>query len=94
MKTKSFKLIMSIVAILLAISGSFATQAREKKSQAIVPGYIHVPPTYLCMQATVCTNIVNPVLCTATYQGVLYQAFIKLHPEDTYCSGIGYRILE
>ena len=84
---------MPAVAIILAISGSYTTHASEKGTNALVPGYIYPIGSCCCINITACSNVANPVLCTAIYQGITYQAFIKQSPSDTTCDIVGYKPL-
>jgi len=85
MKTNFFKIVMPAAAILLAIGGSFVSQASVKKTTALVPGYVLLPGENECRNITICSNVLNPVLCTAIYQGNTYQCFSKQSGSDTVC---------
>jgi len=85
MKTNFFRIVMPATAILLAIGGSFASQASGKKTTANVPGYIIPIGGNVCENRTICSNITSPVLCTVIYQGISYQAFAKQSGSDTVC---------
>jgi len=83
MKTNYSKILMSAVAIIFAIGGSFASHTSENRF--IVTGYIIPIGATMCQAATTCDNVTNPVLCTVVYQGVTYTAFGKASPNDTTC---------
>jgi len=97
MKTNYSKIAIQMFAILLAIGSSFATTASEKKVNAPVIGYFPIipvigpPPLTPCSFKVLCSNIPGPI-CTAVYQGNVYQAFGKVHPEDTVCGVTVYRL--
>ena len=80
---------MPAIAILLAIGGSFVSYASEKTTNALVPGYIDIIGSH-CIHYTTCSNIVGPVICTAIYQGIVYQAYGRF-PNDTVCDLILWR---
>jgi len=92
MKTNLSKMIMTIVAIMLAIGGSFVSHASEKKTFTILPGYINPIFSFPCTNVTSCSNIAGRPFCTVTYQGHLYQAFGRQSPGDPYCDTVLFRL--
>ena len=97
MKTKIFKIVLPLIAIVFAIGGSFVSHASEKNVNAPVTAYINpipLPPTGPCSVAVTCSNIVSPVVCSATYLGDTYQAYSKANPMDNFCLIVRYRYPE
>jgi len=91
MKTSLFKIVMPTIAILLAVGGSFASNASEKATSTILPGYIIPLGGSICQNFTTCENILSPWICTLVYQGIPYQAYGKMSPQDTVCDIILYK---
>jgi len=97
MKTNYSKIAIQVFAILFAIASSFATTASEKKINAPVLGYfpkspiIGPPPINRCMFTVLCSDTPGPI-CTAVYQGNIYQVFGKVQPNDTWCQIVRYRL--
>lgn len=83
---------MPVAAVALAIGGSFASQASEKKVNTSVLAYIDAPDA--CHIVTSCSDVVNTV-CTATvYSGTnvyYFQAYGKVSPSATTCPVILYQ---
>lgn len=84
MKTKLSKIVMSLIAVVIAVSGTFVSHASEKNSKQIVTCWI-TPPN----SSDICDIIVDcghsSRICTIIYQGVAVQAFGKINPNDTVC---------
>ena len=95
MRKKLFKIVFPLIAIIFAIGGSFVSHASEKNVNAPVTAYINpisLPPgTQPCSLAVTCSNLIGPVVCTADYLGVTYQAYSKLSPTDTFCQIVRYK---
>ena len=94
MKTLFFKIAMPITAAVMAVGSSFITHASEKSVNGPVVAYINPltsPPTLPCTINVTCSNIQAPVVCTAFYQGISYQAFSKASPNDTFCEIVRYK---
>ena len=84
MKTFLFKAAMPVAAILLAIGGSFATQASEKKVSQDVQGWTRLQ-TLACDIPVTCGPFVETI-CTAIIEGNPVQAYGKINPNDTACT--------
>jgi len=93
MKTNFFKIVMPAATILLAVGGSFASHASEKKTTINVPGYVILPGDPICRNLTTCQNITATVLCTVIYQGNSYMAFSKQAPSDMVCDMFTWRLI-
>jgi len=94
MKSINSKIVMSAVAILLAICGSFATHASEKQSSAIIPGYVNLKNSTLppCSRSFQCSDVKGYV-CTVILggpEGTRYQLYGKFSPTDATCPRILY----
>lgn len=75
---------MSTTVVLLAVAGSFASHASEKKVQQLLIGYIPSINGTPCKISTQCGEIQNTI-CTATQAGIPYNATGKFNPNDTVC---------
>jgi len=94
MKTNYLKVVTPLIAIILAVSGSYTAHTSERKGMAKVACYLSPIGGTRCSLSFICSNIVNPVVCTATYQGVTYQLFRKASPNDTVCDIVCYRNID
>ena len=88
MKTINFKIFASIITILLVISSSIALQASEQREP--ITCYISPIGQLPCSIPVLC-GTVGPMVCTATYQGMVYQGYAKQNPSDTFCPVTCYR---
>lgn len=77
--------------MILAVFGSLAIHASEKRTVAKITCYISPVGGTRCSLPVVCNNIVNPILCTAVYHANTYQVFAKSNPNDTSCEVLCYR---
>lgn len=85
MKTNHFKIITSIITVWIAIGSSLMMYSFENKIATLVTGYIMVPPE-MCLPITLCdTSVSSGRICTAVYQGQVYQVYRKISPSDTFC---------
>ena len=90
MKSIFFKIVMPVAAIILAIGSSISTHASQKRAHQFITGYINPVGSNLCSITASCTDV-GGVLCTATYQSVVYQAFGKEAPSDSTCPVLLFR---
>lgn len=84
MKTKIFKMLMPVLAIILAIGGSFATHAAEKKADQTIIGYATSINGTPCSIIIICGQIPNTI-CVIIIIGIPTQAWGKFNPNDTAC---------
>jgi len=94
MKTILKKIIMPLLAVILAIGFSFVSHAQEEKiPQLNVPGYYNTNPSipYPCNIVIICSTTVGPV-CIVIISGQAYQAFGKISPTDADCVIILFRL--
>jgi len=90
MKTNYFKILMPFIAIMIAIAGSFATQAAEKKISGPETGYYGTNWWSPCARTAQCVSP-GAIMCTAIYGGQTYNCYGKLDPNDTSCTLVLYR---
>lgn len=92
MKSRIFKIAMSLAAVVFAIGGSFASHASVKKPHTYLTGYIDAFEA--CRISTACSDIIGPA-CTATiYVGstaYTFQAWGKLQDYQGVCPLIIYQ---
>lgn len=68
MKSNYFKIAMPVLAVVLAIGGSFASKASEQSTAAKITGYITPFGRPACSITVQCSNLPGPA-CSAFYQG-------------------------
>lgn len=86
MKTSFFKIVMTVVVVLLAVGGSFATHiyALQKPTRIPIVGYATSINGTPC-KITVDCDSSNPVICTVIVGASPRIASGKFNPEDTAC---------
>lgn len=85
MKTLFFKIAISVATVLLAIGGSFAIHASEKKAQRVLVGYATSLNGTPCVVTTLCGEIPNTVCIAILSGGIGSQAWGKFNPNDISC---------
>ena len=83
MKTKFFKTVMPVAAVMLAIAGAFAAQS-DKAAKPLVTGWVNLSASQPCFTSVQCKTEDGPI-CTLMYNNVSYQAF-GIHPTTLQCS--------
>lgn len=83
MKTNFFKIVMSVITVIFAVSESFITRASEKNTRQIIFGYVPSINGFPCTVPVACGNGFS--VCTGLVGGLPSQAFGKFHPSDTSC---------
>lgn len=89
MKTKYFKIVAGIAAVLFAIGGSFMSHASERTNpNQIIPGYATTNAANPCEIPVACSTTPS-AYCTISLGVFTYYAFGKLGP--AYCPVTLYR---
>ncbi|MGV3460261.1 MAG: DUF6520 family protein [Flavobacterium sp.] len=91
MRLKFLKSILPVFTLVLAVFSAFAFKSADEKLLAPESGWINLPGLP-CAIITQCDNTPGSV-CTAVYQGSVYQAFGKEFPTAMFCNKILYRPL-
>jgi hypothetical protein len=87
---KKQNIIINIFIVGIAVFSSFAFNTINNEKFALEDGWINLPgdPCALPVQ---CDNTPSDNICSAVYNGILYQAFGKVNPSVNICNKILFR---
>ena len=77
MKLKFLKPVLPLAAVVLAVAGAFAADAKKGTELPPVTGWASLPGQTPCNQQVACQTEDGPI-CRILHDGVYYQAFPKV----------------